>query len=238
MWLPTVSPVVGVDDVAAVVGRPVAELLAQPAGVVAVGDEADVVGVGLVGHQQAARPGLAAHGRLVGVAQREEGVPQLLLVEHAEDVGLVLGVVGGAVHLDQPVGAGAQLRVVPGRHRVEAQGERPVEDGGELDLLVAPQARVGRAPGGVLVHEVLHDVLVEAVGQVPDVERDADDVGRAACVVAVLDGAAPARPGAVRRRVAAQGEVHPGHLVPGLDGAGGGDGGVHPARHGGDDLHP
>ena len=89
-----------------------------------------------------------------------------------------------AVHLDQPVGAGAQLRVVAGRDRVEAQGERPVEHRGELDLLVAAQARVGRAAGGVLVHEVLDHVLVEALAQVPDVERDADHVGRAARVVA------------------------------------------------------
>ena len=126
------------------------------------------------------------------VAEREQRVRELLLVEHAEHVGLVLAVVDRAVHLDQPVGAGAQLRVVAGGDGVEAERERPVEHGGELDLLVAAQARVGRPAGGVLAHEVLDHVLVEAVAEVPDVERDADHVGGAAGVVAVLDGAAAA----------------------------------------------
>ena len=184
------------------------------------------------------RLGLAAHGRLVGVAEREQRVRQLLLVEHAEHVGLVLAVVDRAVHLDEPVGAGAQLGVVAGRDGVEAQRQRAVEHGGELDLLVAAQARVGGAAGGVLVHEVLDHVLVEAVGEVPDVERDADDVGGAAGVVAVLDRAAAARAGAVGRGVAAQREVDAGDVVAGLDGAGGGDGGVDAAGHGGEDLHP
>ena len=69
------------------------------------------------------------------------------------------------------------LRVVAGGDGIEAEPERAVEDGGELDLLVAPQARVGRAAGGVLGDEVVHDVLGEPLGEVPDVERDPEDVG-------------------------------------------------------------
>ena len=137
-----------------------------------------------------------------------------------------------------PSAAGAQLRVVAGRDRVEAEPERPVEHRGELDLLVAAQARVGGAPGGVLVHEVLDHVLVEPVGEVPDVERDADHVGGPAGVVGVLDRAAAARAGAVRRGVAREGEVDAGDVVTGLDGPGRGDRGVHAAGHGGEDLHP
>ena len=131
----------------------------------------------------------------------------------------------------------AQLGVVAGRDRVEAEPERPVEHRGELDLLVAPQARVGRAPGGVLVHEVLDHVLVEPVGEVPDVERDADHVGGPAGVVRVLDRAAAAGARAVRRGVAREGEVDAGDVVAGLDGPGRGDRGVHAAGHGGEDLH-
>ena len=82
-------------------GAPVAELLAQPAGVVAVGDEADVVGVGLLGDQQAARGRLRAHLRLGGVAEREQRVGQLLLGEHAEHVGLVLAAVDRPMELDR-----------------------------------------------------------------------------------------------------------------------------------------
>ena len=182
--------------------------------------------------------GLRAHRGLRRDAEREQRVPQLVLVEHAEHVGLVLAVV------DRPGAsrparrrAGAQLRVVPGRHRVEAEAERPVQDGGELDLLVAAQARVGSAPGGVLVHEVVDHVLVEPFGQVPDVERDADHVGGPAGVVGVLDRAAAARARAVRRGVARQREVDAGDVVAGLGGPGGGDRGVHAAGHGGEDLH-
>ena len=93
-----------VEDRPAVVGRAVAELLAQPARVVAVGHEADVVAVRLVRDEQPARGGLLAHLGLGGVAEREQRVPQLVLVEDPEDVGLVLAVVDGAVHLDLPSG--------------------------------------------------------------------------------------------------------------------------------------
>ena len=148
-----------------------------------------------------------------------------------------MAVVDRPVQLDRAVVAGAHLGVVAGRDRVEAERQRAVEDGGELDLLVAPQARVGRAAGGVLVHEVLDHVLVEALGEVPDVERDADHVGGAAGVVGVLDRAAAARPGAVRRGVAREGEVDAGDVVTGLVRPGGGDGRVDAAGHGGDDLH-
>jgi len=106
------------------------------------------------------------------------------------------------MHLDQPVVPCAELRVMPGRHRVEAERERPVEDRCELDLLVAPQARVGGAAGGVLRHEVLDHVLVEAIAQVPDVEGNPDHVGCAPRVVGVLDRAAAAGTRTVGLRVA------------------------------------
>ena len=89
-------------------------------------------------------------------------------------------------------------RVVAGADRVEAERERPVEHRRELDLLVAAQARVRRAAGGVLGHEVVDHVLAEPLGQVPDVERDADHVGGAPGVPGVLEGAAAAGPGPER----------------------------------------
>ena len=86
-----------------------------------------------------------------------------------------------------------QPGVVAGDDGVEAQCLRPVEDGGELDLLVAAQARVGGAAGRVLGHEVVDDIVREPVGEVPDVERDAQLVGDPPGVVRVLDAAAAAR---------------------------------------------
>ena len=232
-WWPSTSPLAW----STISPGPGAELLAQPAAGVAVADEADVVAVGLLRHGEAAPLRLDADVLLAGVAEREERVRELLLVEHAEHVGLVLAHVHRAVHLDQAVVAGAQLGVVTGGHRVEAEGERALEHGGELDLLVAAQARVGGAAGGVLRHEVLDHVLVEPVAHVPDVERDPDHVGGAAGVVGVLDRAAAAGPGPVGLRVARQREVDAGDLVAGLGGAGGGDGGVDAAGHGSNDAH-
>ena len=66
-----------------------------------------------------------------------------------------------------------------GRHGIEAESDCTVGECGELDLLVAAQARVGCPAGGVLVHEVLDHVLVEPLAEVPDVERDAEPVGHA-----------------------------------------------------------
>ena len=105
------------------------QLLAQPAGGVAVGDEADVVAVGLVGDLQAAALGLVPDLGLRGVAEREQRVRELLLGEHAEHVGLVLAHVDGAVHLDQPVvagdAAGRSGRWRPRRSRAPAPGRAP-----------------------------------------------------------------------------------------------------------------
>jgi hypothetical protein len=136
----------------------------------------------------------------------------------------------GAVLTDDHLG------VVAGADRVEAERERLVEEGGELDLLVAAQAGVGGAAGLVLGDEVLDDVLAEAVGEVPHVERDADDVGGAAGVARVLDGAAAPRAGAERLRVRGEREVDAGHVVARFGRAGGGDGGVDSAGHGGQDA--
>ena len=75
---------------------------------------------------------------------------------------------------------------------VEAQGQGPLQEGVELDALVAAHAGVGGAPGAVLVEEVGHDALFELLGQVPHVEGDAQDLGGPAGVGGVLDGAAAA----------------------------------------------
>ncbi len=76
----------------------------------------------------------------------------------------------------------------------EAERDGPVQDRRELDLLVAPDARVGGPAGRVLGYEVPDDVGVEPFGHVPDVERDADHVGGAAGVPRVLQRAAARAP--------------------------------------------
>src|ERR1017187_1671374 len=121
-----------------------------------------------------------------------------------------------------------------GADRVETERFRPVQNGRELDLLVAAEAGIRGIAAGVLVDEILNDVGVEALGHVPDVERDADHVGGAACVPCVLQGAAAARPGPVGLRVGGQGKVHAGHVMARFRRPAGGHRGVDAAGHRGE----
>ncbi len=77
-----------------------------------------------------------------------------------------------------------------GREVVGVEGQRAVEQGAELDVLVAGQAGVGRAAARVLGDEVVDDAAVEVLFEVHHVVGDAQHVGRGAGVVDVLDAAA------------------------------------------------
>jgi len=175
---------------------------------VAVGDEADVVAVRLVRDGEPAPRGFRPDLRLGRVAEREHGVGDLLGGEDGQHIGLVLAGIRGP--LQDPV---ADPRVVTGADRIEAERQRAVEHRRELDLLVAAQARVGSAARGVLGDEILHHVTMESLGHVPDVERDPDDVGSPARIPGVLQRAAAAGTGPVRRRVGGQRQMDAGHLV-------------------------
>jgi hypothetical protein len=102
--------------------------------------------------------------------------------------------------------------------RVEAELERPFEQGGELDLLVAAHARVRRAARAVLGDEVVDDVVAEALGEVPDVERDAE---RSAARRASIASSIVQQPRLPVRSVprAREREVHADDVVTGVDAA-------------------
>ena len=148
----------------------------------------------LSGLSATARPRRSASARtsaLSRVAQREQARPSCPAVSTPSTYDWSLA--GSTARCSSDAGPALdQPGVVTGAHRVEPQGERPVQHGRELDLLVAAQAGVRRPAGGVLGDEVVHHVGGEPVGQVPDVERDAEDVGGPAGVVGVLLGAAAA----------------------------------------------
>ena len=190
---------------------------------------------GLSATKQAALRRLLADQRLGRVAEREHRVRDLVPGEHREDIRLVLAGINGPL---QSAIRNVDPRVVPGADRVEAERQRPVEHRLELDLLVAAQARVGGPARRVLGDEVVHHVLPKPLGQVPDVERDADHVGGPARVPRVLERAAAARPGPVRLRIRRQRKMDAGHLMTGVDRARRRGGGVNPARHGGKNLKP
>ncbi len=187
------------------------QLVDQVAVGVAVGDEADVVRVGLGRDREAASRGLLPDLLLGQFTEREHAVLQLLRGQHRQYVGLVLGHVHGAVQDPVP-----QPDVVPGGHRVEAERDRPIQQRGELDLLVAPQARVRGAAGRVLGEEVGNHVLEEVLAEIPDVVRNPEQIADSTGVEGVLDRAAAAGPGAQGSRVAGQRHVHAGHVMTGI----------------------
>jgi hypothetical protein len=124
-----------------------------------------------------------------------------------------------------------------GAHSVEAQRDGLLQQGRELDPLVAPHARIGRPACGVFVDEILNDIFLEPLGKVPDVVRDSEDVAGTPGVTGVLDRAAAAAAGPQGAGHPGQREVDPDDVVPRLDGAGGGNGGINAAAHGCKNSH-
>ena len=155
----------------------------EPAPGVAVGDEADVVTVGFRRDTESTgcrlRPHLGLRG---GGAQGKHRMGDLLRGEHAQHIRLIFCPGCCAMQLTVAVGIRHDRGVMSGDDRVEPEVERFLEQCGELDALVASHARVGGATGLVLGHEVVDDIDRESCREVPDIKRDADDVGRAAGV--------------------------------------------------------
>ena len=181
---------------------------------------------GLRSDGQTATRCLGAYLRLGRVADREHRVGELRRREHSQDVGLVLTDVDRthqtAVH---------KARIVARDDGVEPEREGSVEDRGKLDLLVTAQARVRSTTSGVFGDEVVDHVDAKSFGEIPDIERDIEDVGAAPSVIGVFDRAATAGAVPQARRLRRQRQVDAGDVVSSVDGASGGDGGVHPAAH-------
>ena len=189
----------------------------------------------LSGLSATASPRSAASSRISASGCRRSGTcarESCSAVSTAEHVGLVL------VRVDRAAQDSVlEPRVVAGGHRVEAERIGTVGQCGELDLLVAAQARVGRLARGVRLHEVVDHVFLEAVREIPDVEGDSEHVGGTAGVAGVLLRAASARSGAQCARRGGQCEVHADHVVAGVDGTRRGDRRVDSAAHGSQNSH-
>ncbi len=115
----------------------------------------------------------------------------MILGEAEEEVGLILGVVGGAGE-DPAVACGVEVvaGVVSGGDALGADLTGGGEEGVELEVVVAKGARDGGATCEVLGDEGLDDLVFEAVLLVDDVVGDVELLGYAAGVVDVVDGAA------------------------------------------------
>ena len=126
--------------------------------------------------------------------------------------------------------------VVAGGEVVAFERGQAVEEGAVLDVLVAAQAGVRGAAGGVFGHEAVHHRLAEAVFEVHDVVADAELAGHPAGVVDVFDAAALLASGELGGTLLgpeAHGDAD--DVVALLDEEGGGDGAIDSAGHADDD---
>ena len=183
--MPAEHPPGGVHDLA---GAGAAEPVRHQSGMLARGDEADLLAVGLVGRGQSERRRPRPHLVLPESADREQHSSQSLRPDVEEHVRLIAGPVEAAAE-SGAVGPMIEAGIVP-----RGDGRRPdrvgvVEEPAKLDPRVAPHAGVGRAPTAIVRREGIDDP-VEVGRQVERVERDAEPVGHAAGVEGVGGAAA------------------------------------------------
>ncbi len=227
---------VDVDDRSRV-ARVAAALLEQRA-VVAERDEADLLALRLVRRRQLELGRDLPHLRLRQVAEREARACQLVLVEHPQEVGLVLVGIGGAQEAPAAV-AVLEPRVVAGGDRIgSVGGQAAVQQLVELDVLVARLARVRRGAVEVGVDEGVDHAFAELALHVEREERDLDQLGHATRVVGGVRRAARAGELVAFRQVGVR--AHPDAddlvLAPLLGQERGGNRRVDATAHGGDDA--
>ena len=156
---------------------------------IAVGQEADLLAVFLLGHAQADLAGQGPDFVLAKTAHRQEHPLEQLPLDAEQHVRLVFAVVDAAKQRRPAIGAGLQPGVVPRGHEVGTHAVGIVEQLAELQPVVADHAGVRRAAGRVLGHEVIDDP-VELVLKIQGVKRNPQPVGNAPGVVGVGRGAA------------------------------------------------
>ena len=169
--------------------RQLCTVLPQELDVIPVGDEADVLTVGLVRHIQPRLPRLLPDGVLVEIPYRQQQVGQLELCELVEHVALVFLPIPAS---QQPPTARRLIVVYPG---VVSRGQivvphlqRTIQQSAELQLPVAVDAGVGRPARAVLRHEFLHDAAGEPLRLIEQVKVHAQPLRRPAGVLSALGG--------------------------------------------------
>ena len=183
--------------------------------VIAAGNEADFLRVGLFGEGETTVAGDVADLGLGEMAERKKRTRELWLGEAEEEVGLVLCSISRPLQ-DPPPAAGVVFidGVVAGGDTAGADAAGGLNEGIELEVVVAERAGDGRAAMEILVDEGADDVLLEAGLLVDDVVGDAEVLGYAAGVVDIIEGAAAAGLGSIRDAVLAR----EARLVPELKG--------------------
>ncbi len=204
-------------------------VLPDKPGVGAVGHEADVLAVGLLGVGKARSGGDGPHLLLGVLSQRQAQVAELVLAEGIEHIALVL--LGGQSLFQQPaaVFAPGHPGIVAGDHEIGPFLQGLVQQQAEFQIAVAVDAGVGRGPLQIRLGKMIHDAGPEPGLAVPD------QVGRAQLLAdgPGLQGVAAAA--AALFIVEPQGDA--GDVMADLPGQQGGDGAVHAAGHGDIGIH-
>ena len=213
-------------------------VLLQEFGIIAIGDEADILGVLLLCGDEAILPGDGADLILAGkLPQGEAGMSQLLLGQEIEDVGLILRLVlclfqKPAVSLLAPLDPG----IVAGDDGIAAQNLRPVIELGEFHVLVTVDAGVRGRAGLIGADETADDLSSKILGEVEDMEFHAQAVADAPGVLRIRQGAAGLRSGIVFDGAVVELHVDTNTLMSLPDHQGGGNTGIHSAGHGDEGL--
>jgi hypothetical protein len=167
------------DGAAAVVdhrSRLVREVAVQELAERTLADETDAGRVFLLRIRQADLGRDPAHLGLRDLAEREQRLRELRLVQPVQEVALVLQRVEPFQQLERTADL-AHARVVPGRDPLGAALDRVIEEGLELDLGVAEDVRVRRAPGPVFAQELGEHAVLVVDGEIDVLDLDAEHVG-------------------------------------------------------------
>ena len=173
--------------------------------------------IGFARHTESPLGGLGTDVDLAGVPQRERAVPQLVLIQHAQHIGLILGLVHRPPQTGVSVLTTLEKRVVAGGDQVEPQRHTAFEDSSEFDLLVASQAWIRRPASSVFTDEIFDDIVDETIRKVPDVEGDAEPVSGTTRIVCILLRATSSCSGAERQGVLRESQMDARHVMTGID---------------------
>ena len=158
----------------------------------------------------------------------EEGPPQLFLSHHVEDVGLILRGIDATAEVPPASVVAPGSCVVARSDEVEVEPVGALEESLELDVLVAPDARVRCPAGPVLGVEIREDGPFELRVHIGDLEVEADQLGHGGGVFLRLRPAAPVLHSVQPDQLHVRAE----HAVSLLVQQGSGDGRIHASTHG------
>lgn len=100
-----------------------------------------------------------------------------MLLQGVEEIGLVFIGIHTFEHSHRAVGVTGNAGVVPGGDVVCTQFQRQIEEGFELDFLVAHDVGVGGTPGAVFIQKIGEHPIPIFAGEIAGMQLDTQLVG-------------------------------------------------------------